>query len=161
MAWRRWGDKPLSEPMMVSLLAHICVTRPQWVKMYTHYKKYCTCYDSVTVVTCVKFRRDLLVQLIAIQSFRLRSGCVDIENEVTKSIRWYRDVTDDSHIGKNILLSVWKIVINDYFYFWVCGIVPRLRSCRILVQIVFRFTIRFVVPNWSEMHEANHIANQR
>ena len=32
MAWRRWGDKPLSEPMMVSLLTHICVTRPQWVK---------------------------------------------------------------------------------------------------------------------------------
>ena len=32
MAWRRPGDKPLSEPMMVSLLMHICVTRPQWVK---------------------------------------------------------------------------------------------------------------------------------
>ena len=29
MAWRRSGDKPLSEPMMVSLLMHICVTRPQ------------------------------------------------------------------------------------------------------------------------------------
>ena len=32
MAWRRPGDKPLSEPMLVSLLTHICVTRPQWVK---------------------------------------------------------------------------------------------------------------------------------
>ena len=32
MAWRRSGDKPLSEPMMVSLLTHICVARPQWVK---------------------------------------------------------------------------------------------------------------------------------
>ena len=32
MAWRRIGDKPLSEPMMVNLLTHICVTRPQWVK---------------------------------------------------------------------------------------------------------------------------------
>ena len=31
MAWRRPGDKPLSEPMMVSSLTHICVTRPQWV----------------------------------------------------------------------------------------------------------------------------------
>ena len=31
MAWRRPGDKPLSEPMMVSLPMHICVTRPQWV----------------------------------------------------------------------------------------------------------------------------------
>ena len=34
MAWRRPSDKPLSEPMMVSLLAHICVTPPQWVKTY-------------------------------------------------------------------------------------------------------------------------------
>ena len=32
MAWRRLGDKPLYEPMMVSLLTHIYVTRPQWVK---------------------------------------------------------------------------------------------------------------------------------
>ena len=32
MVWRRPGAKPLSEPMMVSLLTHICVTRPQWVK---------------------------------------------------------------------------------------------------------------------------------
>ena len=32
MAWRRPGDKPLSEPMVVALLTHICVTRPQWVK---------------------------------------------------------------------------------------------------------------------------------
>ena len=31
MAWRRPGDKPLSEPMMIRLLTHICVTRPQWV----------------------------------------------------------------------------------------------------------------------------------
>ena len=31
MAWRRLGDKPLSEPMMVWLLTHICVIRPQWV----------------------------------------------------------------------------------------------------------------------------------
>ena len=31
MAWRRPGDKPLSEPMMVRLPTHICVTQPQWV----------------------------------------------------------------------------------------------------------------------------------
>ena len=29
MAWRRPGDMPLSEPMMVCLLTHICVTRPR------------------------------------------------------------------------------------------------------------------------------------
>ena len=34
MAWRRSGDKPLSEPMMVRLPTHICVTRPQWVNTF-------------------------------------------------------------------------------------------------------------------------------
>ena len=35
MAWRRPGDKPLSETMLASLLTHICVTRPQWVKPFS------------------------------------------------------------------------------------------------------------------------------
>ena len=34
MAWRRPGDKPLSEPMMVRLPTHISVTRPQWVNTW-------------------------------------------------------------------------------------------------------------------------------
>ena len=32
MAWRRPGAKPLSKPMMVSLLMHLCITWPHWVK---------------------------------------------------------------------------------------------------------------------------------
>ena len=44
MAWRRPGDKPLSDPMMVKLLTYICVARPQWVKrlqkLYSHYELY-------------------------------------------------------------------------------------------------------------------------
>ena len=43
MAWRRPGDKPLSEPMLGSLLTHICVTRPQWVKCIK-FAKMQTCY---------------------------------------------------------------------------------------------------------------------
>ena len=35
MAWRRPGNKPLSKPMMVNLLTHLCVTRPQWVNTWT------------------------------------------------------------------------------------------------------------------------------
>ena len=38
MAWRRPGDKPLSEPMMVSLPTRICVTRPQWVNVKCQYQ---------------------------------------------------------------------------------------------------------------------------
>ena len=31
MVYRRPGDNPLSEPVLVGSLTHICVTRPQWV----------------------------------------------------------------------------------------------------------------------------------
>ena len=36
MAWRRPGYMPLSETMLVTLLTHICVIRPQWVNAYIH-----------------------------------------------------------------------------------------------------------------------------
>ena len=33
MGWRQPGDKQLSEPMMVWVLMHICITWPQWVNI--------------------------------------------------------------------------------------------------------------------------------
>ena len=56
MAWRRSGDKPLSEPMMVSLLTHICVTRPQWVlsrDFYSHMWWYKSVGDLTIYILCV------------------------------------------------------------------------------------------------------------
>ena len=35
MAWCHPDDKPLSEPTMLISITHICVTRPQWVKIST------------------------------------------------------------------------------------------------------------------------------
>ena len=49
MAWRRPGDKPLSEPMMVSLPTHICVTRPQWVKRKDNLGKVIQIYIITTI----------------------------------------------------------------------------------------------------------------
>ena len=48
MAWRCPGNKQLSEPMMVSSLTHICVTRPQWVKvnLLKRYPRTCTLYSK-------------------------------------------------------------------------------------------------------------------
>ena len=43
MAWRRPGDKPLSEPTIVSLPTHIWVTRPQLVNTTSElYSTFCT-----------------------------------------------------------------------------------------------------------------------
>ena len=47
MAWHRPGDKTLSEPIMVSLPTHICVTRPQWVKRK---------HDDIMPCKCVQHR---------------------------------------------------------------------------------------------------------
>ena len=51
MAWRRSGNKPLSEPMMVSLLTHICVTQPQWVNTLCfiwHHRSWSTLVNEMT-----------------------------------------------------------------------------------------------------------------
>ena len=47
MACNRPGDKPLSEPMMVIFLMHICITRPQWVNFTLH----CIPHDNVNMKT--------------------------------------------------------------------------------------------------------------
>ena len=47
MAWRRSGDKPLSEPRMVNLLTHICVTRPQWVNIEKPVENDCCIADII------------------------------------------------------------------------------------------------------------------
>ena len=40
MAWHRPGEKLLSEPLMVSLLTHLCVTRPQKYLCKVHNCRY-------------------------------------------------------------------------------------------------------------------------
>ena len=51
MAWRRPGDKSLSEPMMVNILTYICVTRPQWVKADVR--------DTIVVIKQFAYSRPL------------------------------------------------------------------------------------------------------
>ena len=50
MAWRRPGDKPLSEPMMARLPTHICVTRPQWVNAIYQ------CAGAETIIPLLSFQ---------------------------------------------------------------------------------------------------------
>ena len=53
MAFRWPGVKPLSEPMMVSLLMHICIIRPQWVNYISSLK--------LVMDGCLKITRPLFV----------------------------------------------------------------------------------------------------
>ena len=54
MAWNRAGKMPLSEPMLVNLLAHIhvCITRPYWVKA-------CVCQWVTIHSTELRFSDDV------------------------------------------------------------------------------------------------------
>ena len=72
MAWRRPGDKPLSEPMNVNLLTHICVTRPQWVNVICQSQigritsmAWWITAENTLVVSPLNFTGDELVTLIA------------------------------------------------------------------------------------------------
>ena len=50
MAWRRPGDKPLSETMMINLLTHICVARPQWVESSHYWQRMAA--GMINVICC-------------------------------------------------------------------------------------------------------------
>ena len=81
MAWRLPGDKPLSEPMMVSLLTHVCVTQPQWVNgvlalqkshAYLRYWKLSVWQLSRTTTTAMPYCKAYVVYhslLLAMLSF--------------------------------------------------------------------------------------------
>ena len=73
MAWCRPGDKPLSEPMMVSLLTHIyiCVTRPQW-DIGDKCRVAATCEISQVAILLISPANLLLICLI---HWRRDVGC--------------------------------------------------------------------------------------
>ena len=51
MAWRRLGDKPLSEPMLACSPMHICVSQPQWVNIPSELKSTIKEDNSLAVVS--------------------------------------------------------------------------------------------------------------
>ena len=55
MAWRRPGDKPLSEPMIVSLPTNICVTRPQWDKRLLNQESHGTTKRSSILYSSINY----------------------------------------------------------------------------------------------------------
>ena len=64
MACHLAGAKPLSEPMMVSLLTHICVTRPQWVNRTSLVKKRLQRSLSLTNFLCKSDLAEILFHFI-------------------------------------------------------------------------------------------------
>ena len=59
MAWRRSGDKPLSESMLVSLPTHVCVTTPQWVngKTVSAQTFCCNCFKDNDILVSISYNK--------------------------------------------------------------------------------------------------------
>ena len=109
MAWRRPGDKPLSEPMMVSLLTRICVTRPQWVngvKQNTNWN-----VDSGVRSILVRYRYSEKKLLSFWQIFRQR-----LNQKLSKWQIWVQSLT--------IIWSKWWFPFKcgfEVYWIEVCG----------------------------------------
>ena len=77
MAWCRPGDKPSSELMMVSLVMHICVTRPHWVK-------------KAWKATCAQLNMFLIVEIWHVHMHEWVSVCVTKTiSTIIVSDSWY------------------------------------------------------------------------
>ena len=75
MAWCQPGDRPLSGPMMVNLLTHICATQPQWVK---------TGFESV--YACAP---ALISSRVRAYAFTLQANALTCEWLVTYLLEFY------------------------------------------------------------------------
>ena len=88
MAWRRPGDKALSEPMMVSLLMHVCFTRPQWANQTINL--YCHLFQLLRV----EFYGS---NMTALHYFHIQTDCVYVnikkegqfKKQIMRVLYWY------------------------------------------------------------------------
>ena len=91
MAWWRPSNKPLSEPMMVSLLTHICVTRPQWVntKETKGWLTFQPVPDSICLISvklCFCYMVYYLCDIIVTVIIMVADGLADIWDQGPDSI---------------------------------------------------------------------------
>ena len=100
MAWYRPGDKPLSEPMMVSLPTHICITWPKWVNSFRPI--------LTTIITAIHYVVDkttqLLFQLIIVKGLVTRYSAF--------LLPWY--IASHNNVSID-LISEW---ISDWLIDW-------------------------------------------
>ena len=102
MAWRRPGDKSLSEPMMVRLPTHICVTRPQWVKsnQCNWYQILSTCHYNNVIMSAMASQ----ITGISIVCLTVCSGAHQGKYQSSASLVFIREIqrwpVDSPHKGQ-------------------------------------------------------------
>ena len=134
MAWSRPGNKPLSESMMVSLLTHVCVTRPQWVNICILHLIPCTweqwlCFNSSPpwqngrhttdkIFRCI-FLNEKFCIMIKISLKFVPKGPIDNKSALAQVMAWRRTgnkpLPEPMHIRST--RGGW---VNVLFLFLVC-----------------------------------------
>ena len=96
MAWRRPGDKPLSEPMMISLPTHICVTRSQWVNILRSSEAFLTprghfgkliFFISASQFCSLKCRYSILFDNLSIKLGIYKEAAIHIPRNKTDAVQ--------------------------------------------------------------------------
>ena len=86
MAWHRRGAI-ISEPMMVSLLTHICVTQPQWINTFRPRQKGCHFADDIFRLVSSYEKCSLLIQI----SLRfVPNGPIDSMATLVQIMAWHQ-----------------------------------------------------------------------
>ena len=119
MAWRRPGDKPLSEPMMVRSPTHICVTRPQWEKeLQTIYIMASLCPRKSFVKwanVLIQARESFFCTNLLVIKFRVSYG-LEIWQALSLHGRHHDQLSRS--VILNSLRFIWKLGIRR-FHLWV------------------------------------------
>ena len=116
MAWRRPGDKPLSEPMLISLPTYICVTRHQWVKEWNPLPWHHNERDGVSI-TGARFFAEPFVQAKTKENIKAPRHS-PLWGEFTGD-PWYFTHTNGQYRGKffHLMILSWLFKKNNDLYF--------------------------------------------
>ena len=152
MAWCRPGDKPLSEPMMVRLPTHICVTRPQWVKQhsedsilinYIHWNGYTilTKFSSFTDMIFV----GVIISLITFYHWlhqKLSKWQLPVQPVTKISSKWWHLLFDNASWNWNITDKMASIFADGIFKYILLN-----KNDIISIQIWMKFVPKSPIDN--------------
>ena len=109
MAWRRPGDKALSEPMIVSLPTHICVTRPQWFIAVQHREGYQTLF-----MIAGSFLDPLY---LSITSYYRKNTCVACTFDTRLHMFWFliQILSITNNLSRLAFITIPKLLLGSKF----------------------------------------------
>ena len=170
MAWHRPGDKPLSEPMMVSLLKHICVTRPQWVKFTSMF--YC-CHWSVFRTMASGYTHQFWVIAWMVRTLLWGQGRTfvtllamwpspKVNNMAVKQLFHEHNLILQSlkGIASTVFVEGWKVFLSEQLHNWrdlTSTVVDPWEQLHLGIPVVFCFALvlaslfHSVYPPFSEL----------